>query len=196
MIQNKKDLIEYLEADRLSLGRDTKRPSLQDIIWRYEIVLRKCEYYSNTSGGVIHKILLFYFKYRKYVLGMKCNYTICVNCFDKGLSLAHIGPVIVNSSARIGVNCRIHVGVNIGTAAGTQGEAPIIGDNVYIGPGAKIFGKITIGDNVAIGANAVVNKTFEDNNITIAGVPAKIINHNGSEGLLIKGSEMVNMDIL
>lgn len=52
---------------------------------------------------------------------------------------------------------------------------PVIGDNCYIGPGAKLFGDIRIGNNVAIGANSVVNKSFEDN-VTIAGVPAKIVN--------------------
>ena len=59
-------------------------------------------------------------------------------------------------------------------------EAPIIGDNCFIGPGAKLFGKIKIGDNVAIGANAVVNKSFGDN-VTIAGVPAKIVNNIGTK---------------
>ena len=58
-------------------------------------------------------------------------------------------------------------------------EAPEIGDNCFIGPGAKIFGKIKIGDNVAIGANAVVNKSF-GNNVTIAGVPAKVVNNIGT----------------
>lgn len=57
--------------------------------------------------------------------------------------------------------------------------APRLGDNVYIGPGAKIFGPIEIGDNVAIGANAVVNKSFPDS-VTIAGVPAKIISYHDS----------------
>ena len=51
---------------------------------------------------------------------------------------------------------------------------------MYIGPGAKLYGKITIGNNVAIGANAVVNKSF-GSNITIAGIPAKIISNNGAK---------------
>lgn len=60
---------------------------------------------------------------------------------------------MVNKATEIGKNCRIHVGVNIGNQNGT----PVIGDNVYIGPGVKMFGPITIGNNVTIGANAVVN---------------------------------------
>ena len=56
------------------------------------------------------------------------------------------------------------------------GGAPTIGDNCIIYPGAKIFGKITIGNNVVIGANAVVNKDVPDNAI-VAGVPARIIRY-------------------
>lgn len=50
MIQNKKDLFDYLEADRISLGRTTEKPKLQDIIWKYEIALRKVEYYTNVKN--------------------------------------------------------------------------------------------------------------------------------------------------
>lgn len=63
-------------------------------------------------------------------------------------------------------------------------ESPVIGDNCYIGPGAKIYGKIVIGDNCAIGANAVVNKDFKDGNCTIAGVPAKITSYKTSKGYI------------
>lgn len=189
MIQSKEELKDYLESDRLSLGRTRKKPRYTDLIWKYEIALRKCEYYANSSG-VPCKFFRMYYRYKMFRLGTKCNFSISINCVGKGLSLAHIGPVIISSAARIGENCRIHVGVNIGTAAGTTGQAPTIGNNVYIGPGAKLFGPIIIGNGVAVGANAVVNKSFEDNGISIAGVPAKVINHTGSEGMLIKGSEL------
>jgi serine O-acetyltransferase len=64
--------------------------------------------------------------------------------------------------------------VNIG-ASGGEVQGPILGDNVYIAPGAKIYGNIKIPSNTAIGANAVVNKSFEKENTIIAGVPAKVI---------------------
>lgn len=99
--------------------------------------------------------------------------------------MAHTGTIVISTYAIIGENCRIHAGVNIGTAAGTQGQAPKIGNNVYIGPGAKIYGPITVADGVAIGANAVVNKDFLEENATLVGVPAKVINYKGSEGFLI-----------
>ena len=81
----------------------------------------------------------------------------------------------------------LHVCVNIGTEAGKSTDAPTIGDNCYIGPGVKMFGKIVIGDNVAIGANAVVNKSFPEGNATLGGIPAKVISQKSSEGLLICG---------
>ena len=102
----------------------------------------------------------------------------------------HYGLLIVNTDARIGKNCRIHSGLNIGGAAGfkktgdSRRYAPTIGDNTYIGRGAKIFGPINIGYDCVIGANAVVNKSFEDNNITIGGVPAKVISKKGSKGMV------------
>ena len=101
-----------------------------------------------------------------------------------GLCLAHIGPIIISPYAKIGENCRIHVGVNIGADARNSRCAQQIGNRVYIGPGAKIFGDILIADEIAVGANAVVTKSFEDPGVSIAGVPAKIINHNGVQGIL------------
>ena len=73
----------------------------------------------------------------------------------------------------IGKNCRIHVCVNIGTAKGCVGSAPKIGSNVYIGPGAKIFGPIVIADDCVIGANAVVNRDCCIPGTKLLGIPAK-----------------------
>ena len=66
----------------------------------------------------------------------------------------------------------MHACVNIG-ASGGEIQGPILGDNVYIAPGAKIFGNIRIPNNTAIGANSVVNKSFEKEHTIIAGIPAK-----------------------
>ena len=99
------------------------------------------------------------------------SFSIPSSSFGEGLSIAHYGPIIVNGNAKVGKNCRIHVGVNIGE--GPDGLSPQIGDNCYLGPGAKLFGGIILGDNVKVGANAVVNKSFPEGNCTLVGVPAR-----------------------
>ena len=126
------------------------------------------------------------FKYRFHRTSIKLGFLIPLNTFEEGLSIAHYGSIIVNSNARIGKNCRIHEGVNIGANHGNS-LAPKIGNNVFIGTGAKILGNIKIGNNISIGANAVVTKSFETDNITIAGVPAhKISNNNSINYIIIK----------
>lgn len=114
-----------------------------------------------------------------------------INVCGPGLCICHKGTLIINSGTSIGSNARIHAGVNIGNSAPlgknwVPDNVPTIGNNVYIGPGAKLFGKINIGDNVAIGANAVVNKDIEPD-VTVAGVPAKIISRKPS--CVIHGDE-------
>jgi serine O-acetyltransferase len=97
-----------------------------------------------------------------------------------GLYVGHFGGIVVSSKARIGKNCNISQGVTIGQSyRGTRKGAPILCDNVYVGPGAKIFGNLRIGNNVAIGANCVVTKDVEDNAVVV-GIPGKVISHDGS----------------
>ncbi len=102
---------------------------------------------------------------------MKLGFTVPTHVFGPGLALVHYGSVVVNQDARVGRNARVHSGVNIGDA---HGRAPRIGDNVYLGPGAKVFGDILVGDGAIIGANAVVNRDVPPN-VTVGGVPAVII---------------------
>lgn len=108
---------------------------------------------------------------------LRLGFTIPINVCGPGLSLAHYGTIVISQEARIGDNCRIHAGVNIG-ASGGGNKAPMIGNNVYIGPGAILFGNIEIADNVSVGANATVNKSFTIPNVVIAGTSAKIMKEN------------------
>ncbi|GAA4333635.1 hypothetical protein GCM10023144_25110 [Pigmentiphaga soli] len=80
----------------------------------------------------------------------------------------------------------MHACVNIGGQAGFYAPedainlAPRIGDNSYIGPGAKIFGAIQIGNNCAIGANAVVNKSYSDHGLLLIGIPARPVDRKSN----------------
>jgi serine O-acetyltransferase len=78
----------------------------------------------------------------------------------------------------IGKNCTIRQQITVGNEGNRGGGIPIIGDNVEIGAGAIIIGNIKIGNNVMIGANAVVTKNVPDN-CTVIGIPAYIIKRNG-----------------
>lgn len=188
MITNKNEYKEYLKSDEISLNiQNRKKEFLFNEIWKFQRLMRKLEYITNCKRGKIFKLYKIYLKYRYVKISRKLGFSIPINVFGPGLSIAHRGTIVVSSSSRVGANCRIHVCTNIGTKAGFSNKSPILGNNIYIGPGAKLFGGIYIDDNIAIGANSVVNKSFNEKNITIAGIPAKKISDKGSEGLLIKG---------
>lgn len=102
-----------------------------------------------------------------------------------GFYIGHIGGIVISGKAVIGDNCNISQGVTIGfSSRGKNKGYPTIGNRVYIGPGAVIIGNITIGDDVAIGANAVVLNNIS-NNVVAAGIPAKEVSLNGSDGYII-----------
>ena len=98
-----------------------------------------------------------------------------------GFYIGHFGGIFVHPHCRIGKNCNLSQGVTLGQSnRGKNMGVPRIGDNVYIGPGAKIVGAVKVGDNVAIGANCVVTKDVPDYGV-VAGVPGKVISWAGSK---------------
>jgi len=95
--------------------------------------------------------------------------------------IGHFGGIIINADAILGSNCNIAQNVTIGiSGVGQKRGVPIIGDHVFIGANSVVAGKITIGNNVLIGACSMVNLSFPDN-VTLLGVPAVIISQNGSK---------------
>ena len=154
MINTKKELNRFIAQDRLMNGvseyktisyRITRLIVPNQII-RYLKYLRKEEYYTNRGS-----VLSYYYKYKKSNLGLKLGFSIPANVFGAGLSLPHTGTIVVSKYAKVGENCRLHVCTNIGASAGKR-EAPIIGNNCYIGPGAILFGEISVADNTTIAA--------------------------------------------
>ena len=85
----------------------------------------------------------------------------------------HFGAIVISGFAKFGDNCRIRNGVVVGLRRLDEPCAPVFGNNVDIGAGAKILGPIKIGNNVVIGANAVVITDVPDDCIAV-GVPAVI----------------------
>ena len=95
--------------------------------------------------------------------------------FGKGLVLMHPVGVVINGGVCGGEHIVIESGVVIGAARnGLPVKVPQLGDNVFIGAGAKVLGGIKIGNNVKIGANSVVVKDVADN-CTVVGIPARVV---------------------
>lgn len=186
-IESLKDLKCFLAFDLNSQGGGNFFfKFLKSSIFRYTCLLRFNELLVNRKWIFLLRAIP-YLLFRR--LGTRLGFSIPFNVCDYGLGIVHYGLLIISPDAQIGKNCRIHAGVNIGGSAGFKKDgdlskyAPIIGDNCYIGPGAKLFGKIVLGNNIVVGANSVVNKSFIGD-CTVAGIPARKISNKNSRGLV------------
>ena len=131
--------------------------------WRYTIksaLIRK-------PVSLLYKTL---YKLIQVITGIELPCEVRVG---KNFRIDHFGGIIISGFASFGDNCVIRDGVTVGLRRVDDPVAPRIGNNVDIGTGAKVLGGITIGDNVVIGANAVVLEDVPPNSIAV-GVPAKI----------------------
>ena len=131
--------------------------------WRYQVrpaLLRKI-------FSLIYRVL---YKLVQIVTGIELP---CEVPIGKNFCIEHSGGIVVSGFAKFGDNCRIRNGVVIGLSRVSDPCAPVFGNNVDIGAGAKVLGNIRVGNNVCIGANAVVLQDVPDNCIAV-GVPATI----------------------
>ena len=131
--------------------------------WRYTVrptLLRKLL-------SLLYKIL---YKFVQIVTGIELP---CEVAIGSNFRIDHFGGIVISGYAEFGNNCRIRNGVVVGLKNPENPCAPKIGNDVDIGAGAKLLGPIVIGNNVSIGANAVVTKSIPDNSIAV-GVPATI----------------------
>ena len=131
--------------------------------WRYGVrpaVLRK-------PLSLVYRVL---YKGVQIVTGIELPCEVPVG---RGFVIEHAGGIVVSGYARFGAHCRIRNGVVVGLAHVDQPCAPVFGDHVDIGAGAKVLGAIRIGNHVHIGANAVVLQDVPDHCVAV-GVPAVI----------------------
>jgi serine O-acetyltransferase len=137
--------------------------------WRYTVrppIVRKL-------FSLIYKML---YKFIQIITGIELP---CEAVIGRNFVIDHFGGIIVSGYATFGDNCRIRNGVVVGLRRVDEKTAPVIGNNVDIGSGAKLLGRIQIGDNVIIGANAVVLSDVPANSIA-AGVPAIVKPRRGN----------------
>jgi serine O-acetyltransferase len=139
------------------------------------IVYRFGRWRYGVQPAIVRKLfsLLYHllFKFIQIVTGIELP---CEVDIGRNFVIDHFGGIIVSGYAKFGDNCRIRNGVVVGLRRVEEKRAPIIGNDVDIGAGAKLLGPIRIGNNVLIGANAVVLCDVPDNSVA-AGVPARIM---------------------
>lgn len=183
MINNKEKLNKYLDYEKKRYNQKSliktyikkNLRSEQAILWSFQKRLRKTEYFFNTNKRFLYNISHFHLNYYRNKYGLN----IPINTCKKGLKIMHLGSILINSDCKIGENVSLHINTAL-VAQGVTNQAPIIGNNVVIGVGATLIGGIEIADGIAIGAGAVVTKSFKKGNVAIAGVPARMISNNGT----------------
>lgn len=144
-------------------------------MFSYTRILRKLEYYTNKKERPWDFIFRFWYFFQWRRLNIRHHLFIKPNVVGPGLKLVHYGYRRIDSVSSIGKNLTVLPMVLIGKKIpGIDICKCTIGDNVYIGAGAIIMSPVTIGDNVIIGAGSVVTKDIPSNCI-VAGNPAKVI---------------------
>lgn len=164
-----KDLQKLLCTDGELSFKDLIKYYFKYPCYKYVVNFRLCNYLSKKKSLIIF-FCLFRLNFRRLSikLGIQMPYTTKIG---EGFSIHHYSCIVIHGDSIIGKNLNIRQGVTIGEV---NSKVPIIGNDVYIGAGAKVIGKVVIGNNVIIGANSVVTKDVPDNSV-VAGVPAKII---------------------
>ena len=172
-------------SDLYRISGDTSPSSFfHNFMWgegfKYCFWFRTCRYvHDSWLKKILFRSTWFILNHYKYKFGISIPFSTEIG---SGFYIGHFGNIFVSGKSTIGKNCNISHEVTIGVKnRGPNTGVPNIGDNVYIGPGAKIFGDIVVGNHVAIGANCVVTKDVPDHAVVV-GAPFKIISFKGSNG--------------
>lgn len=189
MAMNYKEYKFYVMADLFRyLGETSLSKFLKCFVlnpgFKYTVIMRTVRYFKENGKGFLSGYLLL----RLILRHLEVKYGISIPYNTKigpGLYLGHFGGIVVNHDVRIGRNCNINHCVTIGaTYGGKFPGVPTILDNVFLGPGSKIIGGITVGNNAAVGANCVVTEPVSDGGVVV-GIPGKIISYKGSGNYVV-----------
>jgi len=165
-------LLKQIKADWINHGKDWTKPGFRALAYHR---------FGNWRMTVTPKILraplsiIYRFLYRRArnLYGIELPYSAKIG---QGVVIEHQHGIVVHGNAIIGDYCTIRQGVTIGNRyIDRPTEAPVIGNNVNIGAGAKLLGNITIGDNANVGANSVVINDVPVDALVV-GIPAQIKN--------------------
>ena len=173
-IKTKNELKFVVIADKIMNGQELgliqkiKHFFWPNYIMNFLVEMRKASYYRHQKG-FLNKLLfaIHYAKYRK--LGLKLGFTIGYDTLGYGVVIPHYGTIVVGHTNRIGNYAVLH------TSTCISDNGKVIGDGLYLSTGAKITSKVKLGNNISIGANSLVNKDCEQDNVLLGGMPAKVI---------------------
>ena len=149
--------------------------------FRYTVLLRLYAWARTQTWGRlgVHQCIALILRHYSFRFGIDISRDARIGC---GFYIGHFGGIFVPAGATIGNNCNLSHDVTFAEVnSGERAGCPTIGDNVYIAPGAKIIGRVSIGDYAAVGPNAVVVNDVAART-TVGGIPARPISDRGSEG--------------
>jgi serine O-acetyltransferase len=154
--------------------------------FKYTFLMRLCVYLESAKPALLMRPLYFLarilYGHYQHKFGIYVPHRTQIG---PGLFIGHPGCIHVNVRSVIGANCNLSQGVTLGEAnRGKNKGFPTIGDNVYIGPGAKIVGAVQVADEVAIGANCVVTHDAPPCAVVV-GIPGRVLSYDGVEGYIM-----------
>lgn len=153
--------------------------------YKFSFWMRTCAYLKDKFILKLFFYLPAKLIYNHYTYKFGISIPLSTNIGD-GFYIGHFGGIVVNGLSVIGDNCNISQGVTLGQSnRGSKKGYPTLGNDVYIGPGAKIVGAVNIGNNVAIGANCVVTKDIPNNSVVV-GIPGKVISDAGAASYITR----------
>lgn len=178
-INSYKELKSVLGYEKMHLQRIGAYPTFGQkvvrehkyLLMKYIRLLRYDEYFSNKKN-LVFMLPCVFVKIRRNRLGALLGVLIPNYTCEQGVVIWHYN-VIVNAYAKIGKNVQFHGNNCIGNKGGDHLEAPVLGDDIDIGIGAKVIGGVHVSDSVKIGANAVVTRDFNRKGSILVGIPAE-----------------------
>lgn len=184
------DFLVNIQADAYRYGGNSSLIGCLKIYFRvpgYRFMFwHRLAHLTRVSGKVFYLVPWLVLSRLKYKFGLDIPAETLIG---PGFYIGHFGGVVISAKSKIGKNCNISQGVTIGyNPRGSKAGYPVIGDRVYIAPGAKIIGKVNIGNDAVIGANAVVVDDVPEFGVA-AGIPAKVISMKGSTGYILNKIE-------
>ncbi|WP_168123456.1 serine acetyltransferase [Paenibacillus sp. HB172176] len=186
--------IDYVKSD---LYRYEKKTTLKSFVKTYVlrggfkylfwVRVNSALYKNKKMRYILFPLTWIMWRRYTYKYGISIPYTTKIGY---GLKINHFGGIVVNSNSIIGNNVTICHGVTIGNnEIGHTLACPTIKDKVYVAPGAKIIGDITVNESVVIGVNSVVVKDISPR-VIVGGIPAKVLREIVS-GELVKNEYLL-----